>query len=148
MCVVSPSIRVSRLTLSRQTIKVDEVRLKFSTSDGEQVWFTTGGCSLPNGETEVVLFCPVRSPQSLSRFSLTFVMQTAITGKLSLELSQIRFSRIIFQYSHRLFSERNLAPDPHFTPHSSNQPFVIFERDRQALDIYLELPRASTYSVL
>lgn len=45
---------------AQQTIKVDEVRLKFTTSDGEQIWFTAGSQSLPNGETEVVLFCPVR----------------------------------------------------------------------------------------
>lgn len=72
--------------------------------------------------------------------------QTAISGRLSLELSQIRFSRIIFQYSHRPISSRNLAPDPRNAPSgaTTKQPVVHFARDRQALDVYLELPRAST----
>lgn len=66
-----------------------------------------------------------------------------MTGQLALELSQVRYSRIIFQYSHRPISPQNLAPDPRFTPHTPSQPIVVFLRDRQALDIYLEVPRAS-----
>ncbi|ORY76938.1 trafficking protein particle complex subunit 10 [Leucosporidium creatinivorum] len=106
------------------TLKIDEVRLKFATAEGEQIWFTSGGCTLAVGETRVTLFCP-----------------TAVTGRLALELSQIRFSRIIFQYSHRPISPRNLAPDPRNAPLTAQQPHVHFPRDHQALDIYTELPR-------
>lgn len=130
-----------------QTIKVDEVRLKFSTAEGEQIWFTSGGCSLPPGETEAILFCPVGGGSFSNATPLTLTSQTAISGRLALELSQIRFSRIIFQYSHRPISSRNLAPDPRNAPSASTtkQPVVHFARDRQALDAYLELPRASAY---
>lgn len=74
--------------------------------------------------------------------------QTAVTGRLALELSQIRFSRIIFQYSHRPISPRNLAPDPRNAPLTAQQPHVHFPRDHHALDIYTELPRTSEFVLM
>lgn len=62
----------------------------------------------------------------------SFDEQTAISGRLSLELSQIRFSRIIFQYSHR--------PQP--SAAGAKQPVVHFPPDHQALDVFAELPKA------
>lgn len=38
---------------------IDEVRLKFATDEGEQVWFTAGKATLAPGENRVTLFCPV-----------------------------------------------------------------------------------------
>lgn len=67
-----------------------------------------------------------------------------MSGQLALELSQIRFSRIIFQYSHRPVSARNLAPDPRNLPQvGGKQPVIYFPRDLQAMNVYTELPRAS-----
>lgn len=143
----------SRLVASRtepsllQPLNIDEVRLKFSTTEGEQIWFISGTCTISPGVTPVTLFCPV----SLSSFpfdapdgpSPVFLPQTAMSGRLALELSQIRFSRIIFQYSHRPVSNRNLAPDPRNLPLGGQQPIIHFPRDPQALNVYTELPRAS-----
>ena len=67
----------------------------------------------------------------------------AVTSRLALELSQIRFSRIIFQYSHRPVSSRNLAPDPRNTSSLSKQPMIRFPRDHQALEAYIETPELS-----
>ncbi|KAL8287387.1 hypothetical protein RQP46_003839 [Phenoliferia psychrophenolica] len=108
-------------------LKIDEVRLKFSTPEGEQIWFTSGACTVTPGITPVTLFCP-----------------TSMSGQLSLELSQIRFSRIIFQYSHRPVSSRNLAPDLRTLPQggSHQQPVIYFPRDLQAVNVYTEPPRA------
>ncbi|KAM0751302.1 hypothetical protein T439DRAFT_325449 [Meredithblackwellia eburnea MCA 4105] len=105
-------------------LKIDEARLKLSTVDGEVVWFTSETCNLSPGVTHVTLFCP-----------------TAMSGRLALELSQIRFSRIIFQYSHRPVSNRNLAPDPRNLPLTAQQPIIHFPRDPQALNVYTELPK-------
>lgn len=143
----------SRLVASRtepsllQPLNIDEVRLKFSTTEGEQIWFTSGTCTISPGVTPVTLFCPA----SLLSFpfdapdgpSPVFLPQTAMSGRLALELSQIRFSRIIFQYSHRPVSNRNLAPDPRNLPLGGQQPIIHFPRDPQALNVYTELPRAS-----
>ncbi|GAA5971043.1 hypothetical protein JCM21900_002788 [Sporobolomyces salmonicolor] len=106
-------------------LHVDEVRLKFTTSEGEQIWFTAGRTELQPGETRVSLFCP-----------------TASTGRLALELSQLRFSRIIFQYSHRPISSRNLAPDPRLAPVTDKQPFLYVRKDYQALQISTEPAQA------
>ncbi|GAA6060213.1 hypothetical protein JCM10212_002292 [Sporobolomyces blumeae] len=105
-------------------LQVDEVRLKFSTHEGDQVWFTSGKTKLcASGETAVSLFCP-----------------SAATGRLSLELSQLRFSRIIFQYSHRPISSRNLAPDPRLAPMQPDmkQPSITLEQDYQAVQVEIE----------
>jgi len=97
--------------------------------------------------------CDAVLPGKLSLSSSTasaltsFFSQTAVTGRLALELSQIRFSRIIFQYSHRPISPRNLAPDPRNAPLTAQQPHVHFPRDHQALDIYTELPRTSVSDI-
>ena len=72
-----------------------------------------------------------------------FCSQTSVTGRLSLELSQLRFSRIIFQYSHRPVSARNLAPDPRNLPIALRQPVVYFSRDFRAVDIFVEEPDSS-----
>lgn len=52
---------------------MDEARLKFSTSEGEQVWFTAGKTELrPSRDTAISLFCPVR------RASFTRSLTTSI----------------------------------------------------------------------
>ncbi|GAA5964623.1 hypothetical protein JCM3765_007645 [Sporobolomyces pararoseus] len=107
-------------------VHVDEARLKFLTSEGEQVWFTSGKTELcASGETPITLFCP-----------------TAATGRMTLELSQLRFSRIIFQYSHRPISALNLAPDPRLAPATldSTQPFIMLGQDYQAVQVEIESP--------
>ncbi|KAI5476177.1 hypothetical protein MNV49_000338 [Pseudohyphozyma bogoriensis] len=120
------NVRLLVQSLFPCALDIDEVRLKFSTAEGEQIWFTSGATTLvPKGFTEVTLFCP-----------------TAISGRVSLELSQIRFSRIIFQYSHRPVAPNNLAPDPRNLPITKKQPIVYFPRDPQALSIYTEPPQA------
>ncbi|GAA5867425.1 hypothetical protein JCM8547_007499 [Rhodosporidiobolus lusitaniae] len=98
-------------------LTVDEVRFKLSTSDGEQVWFTAGACELRPGETRIA----VQSP-------------TSATGVLLLELSQLRFSRIIFQYSHRPTSSSSATspPDP--------QPCLFVPRDHQSLQVSTDDP--------
>ncbi|KWU42169.1 hypothetical protein RHOSPDRAFT_36290 [Rhodotorula sp. JG-1b] len=101
-------------------LKVDEVRLKLSTDDGEQVWLTAGSCMLrPNEATPVTVFCP-----------------TSVTGRVTLELSQLRFSRIIFQYSHRAkpADETALPPRPRQT--------LYLPSDLEAVRITLEEPPA------
>lgn len=66
-----------------------------------------------------------------------------MTGRLTLELSQLRFSRIIFQYSHRPVSDRNLAPDPRIVPVSpGKQPSIYLPPDHQAVTVYTEEPDA------
>ncbi|BGP18137.1 hypothetical protein JCM10213v2_006192 [Rhodosporidiobolus nylandii] len=102
------------------TLRVDEVRLKLSTADGEQVWLTAGACELQEGETAVSVQCP-----------------TSITGLLLLELSQLRFSRIIFQYSHRP-DPNKAAASPFSLP--AKQPFLLLPRDYQAVHIFTEEP--------
>ncbi|GAA5881145.1 hypothetical protein JCM16303_004817 [Sporobolomyces ruberrimus] len=107
-------------------VQVDEARLKFLTSEGEQVWFTAGKTELrAAGETAVTMFCP-----------------TAASGRLTLELSQLRFSRIIFQYSHRPISALNLAPDPRLAPTSikGNQPYILLGQDFQAVQFDIKSP--------
>jgi len=116
------------------SLKIDELRLKFSTTDAEQVWFTAGAATIGPGDNPVILFCP-----------------TAISGRLALELSQIRFSRIIFQYSHRPpvpVRPGNATPQPGLAGSAApgaRQPGVWFPRDHQAVDVYTELPEASEY---
>ncbi|SDA01500.1 BZ3500_MvSof-1268-A1-R1_Chr10-1g02728 [Microbotryum saponariae] len=119
------NIRLIITNLLPCALDIDEVRLKFAKPDGEQVWFTAGQHTLvAAGQTEVELFCP-----------------TAVAGRLLLELSQIRFSRIIFQYSHRPVSSRNLAPDPRNMPLiAGKQPVAFFPRDYQALDVTCRVP--------
>ncbi|SCV73847.1 BQ2448_6277 [Microbotryum intermedium] len=119
------NIRLIITNLLPCALEIDEVRLKFAKLDGEQVWFTAGQHMLvAAGQTEVELFCP-----------------TAVAGRLLLELSQIRFSRIIFQYSHRPVSSRNLAPDPRNMPLTAGkQPVAFFPRDYQALDVTCRIP--------
>ncbi|BGP09807.1 hypothetical protein JCM10049v2_005681 [Rhodotorula toruloides] len=106
-------------------VRVDEVRLKLATMQGEQVWLTAGACTLAPGETPVTVFCP-----------------TSVTGRLTLELSQLRFSRIIFQYSHRPVSTRNLAPDPRQVPVTDKQPAIFLPPDQQAVHISVEEPHS------
>ncbi|KAK4048148.1 hypothetical protein OIO90_005912 [Microbotryomycetes sp. JL221] len=105
----------------RQDLEVNEIRLKFATVEGEQVWFTASVTKIRQGRNPITVFSP-----------------TSVTGRLALELSQIRFSRIIFQYSHRPISARNLAPDPRHLPITLRQPMVFFERDFQAVDLSVE----------
>ncbi|GAA5988713.1 hypothetical protein JCM5350_001988 [Sporobolomyces pararoseus] len=108
------------------SVHVDEARLKFLTNEGEQVWFTAGKTELcAAGETPITLFCP-----------------TAATGRMTLELSQLRFSRIIFQYSHRPISALNLAPDPRLAPTTldATQPFIMLGQDYQAVQVEIESP--------
>ncbi|GAA5906420.1 hypothetical protein JCM8208_004655 [Rhodotorula glutinis] len=106
-------------------IRVDEVRLKLATAAGEQVWLTSGACVLRPGSTPVTVFCP-----------------TSVTGRLTLELSQLRFSRIIFQYSHRPPSTRNLAPDPRLVPTvpGNKQPSLFLAPDHQAVVVSTDEP--------
>ncbi|GEM10221.1 transmembrane protein [Rhodotorula toruloides] len=106
-------------------VRVDEVRLKLATTEGEQVWLTASACTLAPGETPVSVFCP-----------------TSVTGRLTLELSQLRFSRIIFQYSHRPVSTRNLAPDPRQVPVTDKQSAVFLPPDQQAVHVFIEEPRS------
>ncbi|GAA6024476.1 hypothetical protein JCM10207_004507 [Rhodosporidiobolus poonsookiae] len=100
-------------------ISVDEIRLKFVTTSGDQLWLTTGTTVLEPGETVVGLFCP-----------------TTTTGRIVLELSQLRFSRIIFQYSHRQASPR----DDHAPFGIGTQPSLLLQPDYQAVRVFTEEP--------
>ncbi len=108
-------------------LRIDEVRLKFTTTEGEQVWFTAGAANLSPGANTVTLFCP-----------------TAISGRLALELSQIRFSRIIFQYSHRPPAPArpgNATPQlglPGSLATAARQPVVWFPKDGEAVEVWTE----------
>ncbi|BGP56856.1 hypothetical protein JCM8202v2_004489 [Rhodotorula sphaerocarpa] len=100
-------------------LRVDEVRLKFATDEGEQVWLTTGACTLrANASTPATVFCP-----------------TSISGRLTLELSQLRFSRIIFQYSHRA------RPDDHLALPPRQRQSTVLVPDPEAVSVTLEEPR-------
>lgn len=68
---------------------------------------------------------------------------------MTLELSQLRFSRIIFQYSHRPISALNLAPDPRLAPTTLNatQPFIMLGQDYQAVQVEIESPETSEFRV-
>ncbi|GAA5860671.1 hypothetical protein JCM3774_006246 [Rhodotorula dairenensis] len=101
-------------------LKIDEVRLKLSTAEGEAVWLTAGSCVLrPNEPTPVTVFCP-----------------TSVTGQVTLELSQLRFSRIIFQYSHRAKPADELALPPRL------RQSLYLPADLEAVRITLEEPPA------
>ncbi|GAA5838645.1 hypothetical protein JCM11251_003252 [Rhodosporidiobolus azoricus] len=107
-------------------LKIDGVRLKFSTSSEEQVWLTAGACKLAaNGETPIVVFCP-----------------TTVTGRLRLELSQLRFSRIIFQYSHRPPAAQHPVSDIRLAASPQRQPYLTILPDHQAVHVELEEPDA------
>ncbi|GAA5977541.1 hypothetical protein JCM10908_005008 [Rhodotorula pacifica] len=101
-------------------LKIDEVRLKLSTAEGEQIWATAGSCTLrPKEATPVTVFCP-----------------TSVTGRVTLELSQLRFSRIIFQYSHRAKPGDELALPPRL------RQTLYLPADVEAVRITLEEPPA------
>jgi hypothetical protein len=143
----SHSSQVSPRTFSSsptQSLRVDEVRLKLLTTEGEQIWLTAGACELQPGATSVKVFCPVSTVPLLPRNArtfLTFSEQTAATGVLLLELSQLRFSRIIFQYSHRPPSPPPLQ-STYIRPVVNKQPSLLVHRDYQAVHIYIEDPES------
>lgn len=68
--------------------------------------------------------------------------QTSVTGRVTLELSQVRFSRIIFQYSHRArpADEAALPPRP--------RQKLYLPADLEALSITLEEPPAGQFPAL
>lgn len=57
------------------------------------------------------------------------LLQTPLIGCIALELAQIRYSHIIFQYSYR--------PGPSAV---GPQPSVYFRHDRKAINLYAEIP--------
>lgn len=105
---------------------------------------TAGACVLrPNEATPVTVFCPVsRHPSEVPESSTDLSKrrfrhpQTSVTGRVTLELSQLRFSRIIFQYSHRAkpADEAALPPRPRQT--------LYLPPDLEAVRITLEEPPA------
>lgn len=72
-------------------------------------------------------------------------VQTSVTGAYSLELSQIRLARIVFQYSHRLAtaSARAQASSTRDALVQSSQPVVSFGHDPLGIDLSLEPGRES-----
>lgn len=68
--------------------------------------------------------------------------QTSVTGRVTLELSQLRFSRIIFQYSHRAKPADETALPPH--PRQT----LYLPSDLEAVRITLEEPPAGQFPAL
>ncbi|GAA5990656.1 hypothetical protein JCM11641_001264 [Rhodosporidiobolus odoratus] len=97
-------------------VRTDEVRLKLSTTGGEQLWLTSGTCELQPGDNAIEIGGV-----------------TTVTGRLYLDLSQLRFSRIIFQYSHLRASSLTSA---------SARPSIFLAQDHQAVRLSVEQPEA------
>ncbi|CED85218.1 Putative transmembrane protein [Phaffia rhodozyma] len=63
------------------TVTVDDVRACLSGHELEQLWFTSGKTELKHGDNVVCVFCPM-----------------PVSGLFSLEVSQIRLSKVAFHY--------------------------------------------------
>ncbi|GAA95066.1 hypothetical protein E5Q_01721 [Mixia osmundae IAM 14324] len=96
-------------------VDIAECRLKFSDADGESYWFSSAACMLQPGKNKIDAHCFM-----------------PLHGAFALELSQLRFSRIIFQYSHR--------PSAASAKVSPSQSTVTFPPDPHALDVTLDAP--------
>ncbi|KAI8455219.1 trafficking protein particle complex subunit 10 [Phakopsora pachyrhizi] len=102
-------------------VKVDAVRMKLSGKLYETLWFTTGYCQLESGQTTIRLFCP-----------------TPVDGDFKLDVSQIRISRIIFQY----FAKEKHQNQPLF-PSSRSPQLITFVKDPLGMDVRLRVPEDS-----
>ncbi|KNE90274.1 hypothetical protein PSTG_16267 [Puccinia striiformis f. sp. tritici PST-78] len=109
------------------SIHVEAIRMKFLGRKSESLWFTAGTSELLSGQTTIDLFCP-----------------TPVNETLILDVSQIRISRILFQYYHRPQAsttttanqnEKNLAGDQE----GSLLEIVSFPKDLLGLDFKLSL---------
>ncbi|OAV91949.1 hypothetical protein PTTG_07389 [Puccinia triticina 1-1 BBBD Race 1] len=99
-------------------IQVEAVRMKFTGKKSETLWFTAGASRLVPGQTVIDLFCA-----------------TPVAETLVLDVSQIRISRILFQYYHRPQGSQNeKGLDQEVLE------IVSFPKDLLGLEIQLELP--------
>ncbi|KAA1105676.1 hypothetical protein PGT21_015276 [Puccinia graminis f. sp. tritici] len=99
-------------------IQVEAVRMKFSGRKSETLWFTARASQLLPGQTTIDLFCA-----------------TPVAEILVLDVSQIRISRILFQYYHRPQGSQNEK-----TLDQEALEIVSFPKDLLGLDVKLELP--------
>jgi len=98
------------------SIQVEAVRMKFAGRKSETLWFTSGASQLSPGETTITLFCA-----------------TPVAETLILDVSQIRISRILFQYNHRPQGTQNQkAPEV--------LEIISFPKNLLGLDVKLDLP--------
>lgn len=64
--------------------------------------------------------------------------QTSVTGAYALDLSQIRFGKVVFQYSHRPQSRAAVPSASAAHPDSvttGTQPIVVFPYDALAVEV-------------
>lgn len=101
-------------------VDVEAVRMKFSGQRYEALWFTAGTSRLLPGETNIDLLCA-----------------TPVAEPLVLHVSQIRISRILFQYYHR-----PQGPKSSNDQVEDDKPLEIvsFPKDPLGLDVQLDLP--------
>ncbi|KAH8923009.1 hypothetical protein BT69DRAFT_195496 [Atractiella rhizophila] len=97
------------------SMETEEIRIKFSTTTSDQVWFASGPHCLQSGINHVDVFSA--SP---------------ISGRLHLQLAQIRYSRIVFQYSYKVPSKGDLR--------TSLSQEIFMSKDRDAFDASIEAP--------
>ncbi|MBW0466295.1 hypothetical protein O181_006010 [Austropuccinia psidii MF-1] len=111
------AVQVKITNLLPCSVDVDSVRMKFAGVQYDTLWFTARTCTLRPGENLLDLFCA-----------------TPVAETLVLDVSQIRISRIIFQYYHR---PQGSQPRLH---HTGPLETVSFSKDPSSIDIKLELP--------
>lgn len=97
-------------------IQVEAVRMKFAGRKSETLWFTSGASQLLPGQTIITLFCA-----------------TPVAETLILDVSQIRISRILFQYYHRPQSSQNQKALDYLE-------IISFPKNLLGLDVKLDLP--------
>ncbi|PLW47485.1 hypothetical protein PCASD_04423 [Puccinia coronata f. sp. avenae] len=100
------------------SIQVEAVRMKFAGAKSETLWFTAGASQLLPGQTTINLFCA-----------------TPVAETLILDVSQIRISRILFQYYHRPQGSQNDKSADHETLEMISLP-----KNLLGLDVKLDLP--------
>ncbi|KAH9824021.1 hypothetical protein DFH28DRAFT_1047952 [Melampsora americana] len=103
------------------SVDIDTLRMKLSGLRYDALWFTSGPQKLNPGDTVIDLFCP-----------------TPVAEALILDISQIRISRIIFQYYHRSSTSGSSSVT---NGHPKTPLEVSFAKDPLALDVHLKLPQ-------
>lgn len=129
----------TRFLILPQLLPADEVTVVLGGRDAERLKFMAPIEGLAPGKTELVLFCPVRTYPPLRLFTLPYVVsQTPSFGTYVLDSSQVRVSRILFQWTHWKALTGKTLRQTKETP-----VLVRIPRDLLALDVVLRQPHHS-----
>lgn len=104
-------LKVQVRSEAKSALEVDDVRMCLSNGERDQLWLTSGKLTLKPGLNDVEIQTPTPAP-----------------GKYVVDVSQVRFSRVIFQYS--------------YPRGPLDATFVDVPQDGEALDASMELPKS------